>query len=222
MKASFLISIFILSLPIALNAQHAGQVCTTNRNAPPTSSYYWRPDTTVKVYFTRNLFTAEQRLTLFEAMRVWTEAAQRVGADVRFVDAGDSDSLIHCKECLTVTRSEVYKRDRKHYAFFYPLSWDRDGLLISAYIDFDVATTSLKALRSFMAHELGHGMGLWDCKTCKKKQTIMSAFPNINQDNGLISPSNCDLEVVRQVYQLHRTANRAVAGTLTVSTSLGR
>ena len=91
-----------------------------------------------------------------------------------------------------------------HYAFFYPLSWDRDGLLISAWIDFDVATTSLKALRSFMAHELGHGMGLWDRKTCKKNQTIMNGFPGINRDNGLVSPSDCDLEVVRQVYQQQR------------------
>jgi hypothetical protein len=61
---------------------------------------------TVKVCFTRDMFTPAQRLTLFEAMRAWTEAAQRLGADIRFVDAGDSDGLIHCKECLTVTPSD--------------------------------------------------------------------------------------------------------------------
>ena len=204
MKASLLTLIFILIVPIAVNAQRTDEVCTTNRNAPPTSAYYWPPDTTVKVYFTRNLFTPEQRVGLFEAMTVWTEAAQKVGADVRYVDAGDSDRLINCKGCLTVTRSEVYKRDRKHYAFFNPLSQGRDGLLISAWIDFDVATTSPKALQGFMAHELGHGMGLWDCKTCKKNQTIMNGFPGVNRDNGLVSPSDCDLEVVRRVYQLHR------------------
>ena len=195
MRASLLTFVLILIIPMAVYAQPAGQVCTTNRNAPPTSAYYWPPDTTVKVYFTRNLFTLEQRLRLFQAMTAWTEAAQTVGADVRFVDAGDSDRVINCKECLTVTRSEVYKRDRKHYAFFYPLSQDRDGLLISAWIDFDVAITSPKALQGFMAHELGHSMGLWDCKTCKKRQTIMSGFPSINRDNGLVSPSRCDLEV---------------------------
>ena len=204
MKALLATLIFLFTIPNGLNAQPINQVCTTNRNAPPTSIYYWRPDTTVKVYFTRDMFTPEQRLTLFEVMTVWTEAAQRVGADIRFVDAGDSDGLVHCDACLTVTRSEVYKRDRKHYAFFSPLSWDREGLLISAWIDFDVATTSLKALRSFMAHEMGHGMGLWDCKTCKKNQTIMNGFPGINRDNGLASPSDCDLEVVRQVYQHQR------------------
>jgi hypothetical protein len=214
MKSLLPTLIFVLIIPIAANGQHINQVCTTNLNAPPTSIYYWRPDTTVKVYFTRHMFTPEQRSTMFEAMTVWTVAAKRVGADIRFVDAGDSDGLIQCKECLTVTRSEVYKRDRKHYAFFNPLSWDRDGLLISAWIDLDVATTSLKALRSFMAHELGHGMGLWDCKSCKKNQTIMNGFPGINRDNGLASPSDCDLEVVRGVYQHHRQlAIRSPSGT---------
>ena len=58
-----------------------------------------------------------------------------------------------------------------------------------------------------MAHELGHGMGLWDCRNCKKKRTIMNAFPGINKDNGLIEPSLCDLEVVRQVYQRRLAAN---------------
>jgi hypothetical protein len=204
MKASLFVLILTLIIPIAVNAEQAGQVCTTNRTAPPTSAYYWPPDTTVKVYFVRNLFTPEQRVRLFEAMTVWTDAAEEVGADIKFVDAGDSDSLINCQGCLTVTRSEVYKRDRKHYAFFYPLSRDRNGLLISAWIDFDVATTSPKALQGYMAHELGHGLGLWDCKTCNKKQTIMNGFPGINRDNGLLSPSTCDLEVVRRVYQLHR------------------
>lgn len=204
MKSLLLPLLLILTIPAAINAQPAGQVCTTNRNAPPTSAYYWPPDTIVKVYFTRNVFTLEQRSRLFEAMTVWTAAAQRVGADVSFVDAGDSDSLINCTGCLTITRSEVYKRDRKHYAFFYPLTRDPEGLLISAWIDLDLATTSPKALQGFMAHELGHGLGLWDCTTCRKKQTIMNAFPGINQDNGLLTPSDCDLEVVRKLYQLHR------------------
>jgi len=204
MKASIIVFLFVLITPSSINAQQSGEACIANRNAPPISAYYWPPDTTVKVYFTRNLFTPEQRARLFEAMTNWTEAAKRVGAGVRFVDSGDSDGLINCQGCLTVTRSEVYKHDRKHYAFFHPLTRSRDGLLISAWIDFDVATISPKALQGFMAHELGHGMGLWDCETCKKKQTIMNGFPGVNRDNGLVSPSACDLEVVRKVYQVHR------------------
>jgi hypothetical protein len=213
MQALSLFLFFILIIPgaVAVEAQQVAQLCVTNRNAPPMSAYYWPPDTTVKVYFTRNFFTSEQRAKLSEAMTVWTEVAQRAGADVRFIDAGDSDSLINCKGCLTVTRSEVYKRDRKHYAFFHPLTRDRYGLLISAWIDFDLATTNPRAMRGFMAHELGHGMGLWDCETCQQSQTIMNGFPGINLDNGLLSPSSCDLEVVRRLYQSHRQLSSTTA-----------
>lgn len=144
MKALLLVFLFLTVLPISLNAQQVAEACIANRNAPPMSAYHWPPDTTVKVYFTRGLFTQEQRAKLFEAMTVWTKAAQRAGADVRFIDGGDRDSLINCHGCLTVTRSEVHKRDRKHYAFFNPLGRYRDGLLISAWIDFDIATTDPK------------------------------------------------------------------------------
>jgi hypothetical protein len=158
----------------------------------------------VKVYFWHSMFSQEQQKTLILAMENWSMAAAEAGAGITFSYAGESDGLARCNSCLTITRREVYKTDRRHYAFFNPLRQDSDGLLISAWIDFDFAIVSPQALQGFMAHELGHGMGLWDCKTCKKKKTIMNGFPGINRDNGLIAPSNCDLEVVKQVYQLER------------------
>jgi hypothetical protein len=195
---------FLVVSVSSVSAQVSKSVCTTNRNAPPSNSYYWPPHSTVKVYFVRSMFTPEQRQTLSAAMADWTHVAKQVGANVSFVDAGEADGVTNCKGCLTITRRHVYKHDRKHYAFFYPLRQDRNGMLVSAWIDFDFATTGVKALRGFMAHEMGHGMGLWDCVSCGSKQTIMNGFPGINRDNGLTSPSRCDLEVVRQVYQGHQ------------------
>ena len=183
-------------------------VCVTNRNAPPVNAYYWPPDSNVKVYLQRGMFTDEQRDMLLAAMKDWSDSAGHTAAGISFAYAGEVDQLATCKGCLTVTRREVYRKDRKHYAFFNPLKQDADGLLVSAWIDFDFATTKPKALQGFMAHELGHGMGLWDCQSCQKKKTIMNAFPGINKDNGLIAPSTCDLEVVRQVYQLQRQIDR--------------
>lgn len=205
--------IFILVATCAVKAQDSVEACIKNHNAPPANSYYWPPDTDVKVYFTRAAFNAEQRDTLLAAMLTWTVAAAESGAGIKFTYAGEVDGLVSCTGCLTVTRREVYKNDRKHYAFFNPLKQDSDGLLVSAWIDFDFATTSPEALQGFMAHELGHGMGLWDCTTCQKKKTIMNGFPGINRDNGLIAPSSCDLAVVKEVYQLHRrVANNIVDG----------
>ena len=185
-------------------AQQPAPDCVTNRNAPPANSYYWPPDTSVKVYFMRGMFTPEQRETLLAAMSTWSDAAKDAGAGVTFSYAGDTERLSQCNACLTVTRRDVHQHDNKHYAFFNPLEQDRDGLLVSAWIDFDFATTKPQALLGFMTHELGHSLGLWDCATCKKKQTIMNGFPSINRDNGRLTPSPCDLEVVRNVYDLHR------------------
>ena len=204
MKTQLLSSLILILAIVGLASAQQVEACAENRNAPPVSAYYWPPDTEVKVYLVRDMFTEEQKQTLFAAMEDWTKASNGVGAGVKFKYAGEVRGLVNCNGCLTVTRREVFKYDRKHYAFFNPLKRDDQGLLISAWIDFDFSTTKPQALRGFMSHELGHGMGLWDCKTCKKKQTIMNAFPGINKDNGLIEPSVCDLEVVKQVYQLER------------------
>ena len=201
MKAIFISLLLITS---AANAVAQKTACITNHNAPPANSYYWPPDTNVKVYFMRGMFTPEQRETLTAAMNNWSAVAAEAGAGVTFSYAGETEKLSQCQACLTVTRREVHKEDRKHYAFFNPLKQTRDGLLVSAWIDFDFATTSPQALLGFMTHELGHSLGLWDCTACKKKKTIMNGFPGINRDNGLAAPSPCDREVVRNVYELQR------------------
>lgn len=199
-----LITVLILLCPAFVHAQIDAAVCTTHKNAPPVSSYYWPADTHVKVYFVRDMFTQEQQQTLLAAMDQWTQVSSQINAGVSFHYAGLTGAMVNCNACLTVTRREVFKNDRKHYAFFTPLKLNRDGLLISAWIDFDFATTDATALRGFMSHELAHGMGLWDCTTCKKNQTIMNGFPGINKHNGLIEPSACDVEVVKNVYRLER------------------
>ena len=202
---------FLLFVPgIEIAAQEQTGACVTHRNAPPANTYYWRPDTNVKVFFERGMFTPEQRAALFAAMKTWSDAATVSGAGISFSYVGEVDWFARCENCLTITRREVHKNDPEYYAFFNPIRTDSDGLLLSARIDFDLATTKPQALQGFMAHELGHGMGLWDCKTCKKKKTIMSNFPGVNKDNGLIAPSACDREIVRQIYDLQRRVDRKI------------
>ncbi len=203
MKLLLLSLVATLLIPVAANLTQA-QTCTANRNSPPASNWYWAPDAQVKVHFVRGMFTTEQQETLLSAMAFWTQAAQKVGAGVKFVYAGETGGVINCENCLTVTRRDIQQQDRKHYAFFYPLQQRHDGQLVSAWIDLDFATKSANALKGFMVHELAHGLGLWDCTTCSSKKTIMNGFPDINKDNGLLEASACDLEVVRQVYDHQR------------------
>jgi hypothetical protein len=84
------------------------------------------------------------------------------------------------------------------------MKMDDGRLLVTAWIDLDVGITDPKALEGFVAHELGHGLGLWDCPSCKKKQSLMNAFPGLNQNNGLVGPSSCDVATTKAVYREER------------------
>lgn len=216
MKTYLLIFFAGLLFAGAAHAQSTALSCTANRTAPPVGSYYWPADSDVKVYFRRAMFTPEQRSTLLGAMQIWNLAAKQISADVRFSYAGETDKDITCEGCLLIARAEVHKYNPEAYAFFLPLRMDRKGRLGLAEIQFDFKTTSPQALQGYMVHELGHGLGLWDCRTCEKKRTVMNGFPGINRDNGLVTPSACDVEVVKEIYraersQLHELANRAAA-----------
>lgn len=188
----------------AVSAHPKAEPCTLNHTAPPASSWHWAPDTEVKVYFVQNMFTAAQQESLLEVMGVWNTVARETGTGVKFTYAGEADKLKGCEGCLTITRGEIHKYDRHHYAFFYPAKLSPTGLLVSAWICFDFKTTEPQAIKGYMAHELGHGMGLWDCPSCEKHKTIMSSFPGINRDNGLLAPSVCDQQVVKQVFDEQR------------------
>ena len=207
MKLSFRMLLIIILLPLTMaQAQRQQESCTTNRNAPPVSSYHWPIDAEVKVYFVRDMFSSEQREALLEVMKIWTATGSETGSGVKFVNAGENDGPVSCRNCLTVRRRKVHKQDKHHYAFFNPLVMDKNGVLASAWIDLDVGTTKPRALSGFMAHEMGHGLGLWDCTTCRKKQTIMNGFPGLNKDNGLLGPSPCDLATLRNIYHSARQA----------------
>jgi hypothetical protein len=190
-------------LPIIRPASRS-EVCTTNRNSPPVGAYHWPADAEVKVYFSRNMFTPEQTSALLAAMKTWTTADQEIRSGVRFVYAGETESRMTCRSCLTVMRREVFAHDKHHYAFFNPMKMDEGRLLVTAWIDLDVGITEPRALEGFVAHELGHGLGLWDCPSCKKKQSLMNSFPGLNQNNGLVGPSSCDVATTRGVYQEER------------------
>jgi hypothetical protein len=209
---SLVVAIFVLFFAPGIIAQNRIDSCYKDFNAPSTNTYYWPSDTEVGVYFSRNLFTHAQQQSLLEAMKSWNAAAAQSGSGVKFFYLGESNGIQVCDRCLTITRREVHKHDHQHYAFFRPLQRDKDGLLVSAWIDIDFATTDAKALQGFMVHELGHSLGLSDCTRCKKKTTIMNGFPGINEDNGLIEPSRCDVEVVKEIYRLHRPVEGTVAG----------
>lgn len=198
-KRLITIMLLLLSSSALCSAQWASEQCVANKNAPPVSLWYWAPDTTVNIYFVQNMFTAEQQQSLIDAIQIWNAVAEQTGAGVKYQVRGLANGIQACASCLTVTRGDIHAQDKDHYAFFYPTLNDT-GLISSAWICLDFKITSAEALRSFMVHEMGHGMGLWDCPTCENRMSIMRSFPGINKDNGLFAPSPCDMQTVKLLF----------------------
>lgn len=211
--------LFLLAFPALCSAQGSSEECVANKNAPPVSLWYWAPDTTVKVYFVQNMFTTEQQQALVEAIKTWNRVAAETGAGVKYQVMGFAKAITACESCLTVTRGDIQAYDHNHSAFFYPKLNDT-GLISSAWICFDFKITSADALLSYMVHEMGHGMGLWDCPTCENRMSIMRNFPGVNKDNGLFAPSACDIQTVKLLFsRTRKLIARASTAHMDVTTS---
>lgn len=210
----------LLLISSASHAEPLIKQCTTNKNSPPASTWHWPAGTRVKVFFMRGMFTPTEQQAIREVMDQWNSLSEQAGAEIKYDYAGEVSKHENGEGYLTLTRIEIMKgTNNRFYAYFFPTR-NPDGSIRSAQITFDFKTTDVTALKSLVAHELGHGMGLWDCKSCKGGSTIMSGFPGVNKGNGLVAPSACDIQVVKTLFEQERrlaqTAHKQTSNTLQI------
>lgn len=202
MKSRYIIFLALLLLiGSAAHAQQRVKECTTNKNSPPASTWHWPAGTRLKVFLMQGMFTSSEQQAIRQVLENWNNLSEQLGAGIKYDYAGEVSQHENGKGYITLTRIEIMKgTNNRFYAYFFPTR-SNDGSLRSAQITFDFKTTDVTALKSLVAHELGHGMGLWDCKSCKGGSTIMNGFPGVNKDNGLVAPSACDIQVVKTLFE---------------------
>lgn len=201
-RAILIALVFLIG--ITAQAQQPVKACATNKNSPPPNTWHWPEGTHVKVYLMRGMFKPADQQAIREVIDQWNSLSEHVGAGIKYDFEGEVDQAKDSIGFLTLTRIEIMKgTNNKLYAYFFPTR-NTDGLIHSAIITFDFNTTDAAALKSYVSHEMGHGMGLWDCKSCEGKSTIMKGFPGVNKGNGLVAPTTCDLHVVKSVFNQGR------------------
>jgi len=202
-RAIFL-TLFLLVGSTVAAAQQSDKTCITDTNAPPQNTWHWPAGTHVKVYLKRGMFNRNEQKAIREVMEQWNVVSELAGTGIRYEYAGEVDQPKDGLGDLTLTRIEIMKgTNNRYFAYFFPVHAGK-GLIRSAQITFDFLIKDIEALRSFVAHELGHGMGLRDCKSCKRKSTIMNGYPGVNKGNGLVAPSACDARVVKAIFEEER------------------
>jgi hypothetical protein len=124
MKA-LLIALILILAPVAVSAHTAAVL----------PSSFWEPNSEIKVYFVRGLFTPAQKEILWSALAEWR---LKTGAgNIKFTDAGETDGLIDCVSCLTLTRHSIYSSAASQKIPFNLLRSQNSGRIISAWIGFN-------------------------------------------------------------------------------------
>lgn len=210
-QRAFILALVLLLAGNIANAQQSQFGCAVNKTSPPTNTWHWPAGTLVKVHLVRGMFTPDQQLVIREVMDQWNNLSGQVGAEIKYKFEGEVARPPDAVGDLTLTRIEIMRgTNKKFFAYFFPTR-NADGLLHSGIITFDFQTTDLAALKSLVAHEISHGMGLFDCKSCKRGSTIMNGFSGVNKGNGLVGPSACDLHTVKALFQQQQKAVRHFA-----------
>lgn len=166
MKAFYLVVILLLLFP-GYGAR-TGTIEDRNVDLPRSSpAAYWAENCVVSVYFVRNIFTADEKQLLWNAIETWTLSAKKKGLQISFVRAGETGGLIDCAGCLTIAR-QVFATDRtRQHVSFNALRQDDKGRLISAWIGFERTTATEIALRTLMLQALERGLALNSPQTAK-------------------------------------------------------
>ena len=164
MKA-FCLLLILLLLFLAYGVR-AGTIGSRNVDVRPSSPVAsWPEDGVVNVYFVQNMFTADEKQVLWNAVETWTQRARKKGLQISFVLAGETGGLIDCVGCLTIARQGFATREARQRASFNALRQDDKGKLISAWIGFERATATARELRTLMLQALERGLALSGVQT---------------------------------------------------------
>jgi hypothetical protein len=165
MKSSFIAILFLLLMPLAgVPAKELG--AGRPKSNLPCQVAPWQPHSIVSVYFVRDMFGPDQRQALLDAMGSAQENARDMG--LAFNYAGETDGLIDCQGCLTVTRQDADKENRKARITLNALRRNDLGQLISAWIGIDRETNSSMRLRRLMLETLVDVRGARALSACKR------------------------------------------------------
>src|ERR1041385_712135 len=176
--------------------------CKVGVEAPPVGFWTWTPNSEINVYVLAGDFSESELAYLVTPLASWNAVSEATGSNVRFEYKGITETPLHCENCLTIKRGQVFDKSNRHLTELQTYSAGRDQIMTWANIVVDPRLTTPKTLTNAMTHELGHSFGLLDCYSCKQGSTVMIQFKGVNVSNQMNAPSGCDVAQVKRVYEL--------------------
>jgi hypothetical protein len=135
----------------------------------------------------------------------WNSSLRQTDLDIEFVESADRKFPIQCDNCIKIVRESLVD-SHKRFGEFRPIKQDREGYITAAEIAFETRINGLDHLTSLLSHEIGHGMGLWDCYSCKSQSTVMN-LDKVFRRNMALTPTLCDMATVVSGYSRQPSLN---------------
>lgn len=192
--------LLIFAGSIHVGAQTKRISCSAGMQAPPYGFWNWPANTQIRVYILSTDFEPEEIPYLLKALRNWDNALKATSSVISVKYEGTTSTTQYSENCLTITRGEVFSKNRHNAAELRGYSAYSNQILTHAAIVIDRRVTNLQMLSSVVAHEFGHSLGLLDCYSCPSGSTVMAAFKGINISNGIEGPTDCDIAQVTKTY----------------------
>ena len=181
-------------------AMGQSESCKVGFQAPPSGFFTWVPGSRIKVYVVSSDFDDTHLPFVLASLSNWNAVSESTGSKVKFEYKGTTAVPLHCENCLTIKRGQVFDKSKRHLTELRIYS-ARHRLITWATIVIDPLLTSPKTLTNAVAHELGHSFGLLDCYSCKAESTVMIQFKTVNASNETNGPTPCDVAEVKRAYQ---------------------
>jgi hypothetical protein len=175
--------------------------CRVGVEAAPVGFWTWTPKSAVDVYVLAGDFSEAEVPYLLAPFASWNVVSEATGSKVRFEYKGTAGTPLHCENCLTIERGQVFDKSNRHLTELQTYSAERNQIMTWATIVVDPRLTTPKTLTNAMAHELGHSFGLLDCYSCRQGSTVMIQFKGVNVANEMNGPSDCDVAQVKRLYE---------------------
>jgi hypothetical protein len=199
-------SVFLIII-INIGTLLAQDNCLQKYSTSLMSPYRLHPSIKLKVYFSRDQFKENELKALRKAFDNWQRALSQTNVNIKFIE--DTNPIpADCDDCLIIKRDNSLKKGA--YGIFTAKKY-KDGYITAASIGIKSDVHKTSALRRILQHEIGHGLGLLDCRSCKSGTSVMQGVWTvsffglpinlwINRMSDL--PSACDIELISYGYNL--------------------
>lgn len=175
------------------------QTCTST-NSAPLERAGWLKGTTVPVYIDPAI-TGDRRASVTQAFNNWGAASGSGGNNSQvtytFVNTPPPAGTGFVVSNAAPVTNPGLRAETRNYI-------DANGYTTHAETLLDPNVTDPAAVLEVMAHEIGHPIGLGDCRTCASADSVMAPGPTPGDYNRIMgrptSPSPCDTKQVQGNY----------------------